>query len=323
MGETKSLSDLNLLPIGYSGGTNSTNFKWESADNAVTVNRDTGAITGVSVGTATITGSFYENGSYHYVRYTIDISRLLIYQTKDTYYFDEDGNYAADLVCGDMSEDDLRALDWVSWADFEGYSPALHRTQWEIMCATYFAQGELLTVTLDMIDHFMEGSGSPYSNSVLTQNAYEHDLTQDYINQVTAQLGLLLNAYDGDIEQLTYSAETRGSHPLVQALKACGVEELKYDTLSDITNGLTICVDRVWGNKIEVSDYRINGNNYSCTLHYTLYDHFGLDQPDIEKFGPLAGFRSWYVLQHYSAYNSAYKPFLTLIEFDITISGSI
>ena len=37
---------------------------------------------------------------------------------------------------------------------------------------------------LDMIDHFMDGSETAYSNSVLTQKAYEHDKTQAYINQV-------------------------------------------------------------------------------------------------------------------------------------------
>lgn len=56
---------------------------------------------------------------------------------------------------------------------------------------------------------------------------------------------------------------------------------------------------------------------------FTLYDHFGLDQADVEKFGFEAGFRSWYVLQHYSEYNYAYKPFLTMMEFDVTISGTI
>lgn len=44
-----------------------------------------------------------------------------------------------------------------------------------------------------MIDHFMDGSGSSYSNSILTQKAYEHDSTQNYIENVEEQIGLLLN----------------------------------------------------------------------------------------------------------------------------------
>jgi len=54
-----------------------------------------------------------------------------------------------------------------------------------------------------------------------------------------------------------------------------------------------------------------------------LYDHFGLDESDIEKFGFAEGFRSWYILQHYINYNKAYKPFLTLMEFDTTFTGAL
>ena len=55
-----------------------------------------------------------------------------------------------------------------------------------------------------------------------------------------------------------------------------------------------------------------------CNVHYTLYDHFGLDWADIRKHGddhiPLPstgnGFKAWYILQHY---RSA-KPFITKID---------
>ena len=71
VGEMKSLSDLNLLPVSYSGSTITTEFKWESTDSCVTVNYDTGAITGVSSGKATIAGYVYRNGTYIYIFYTI------------------------------------------------------------------------------------------------------------------------------------------------------------------------------------------------------------------------------------------------------------
>lgn len=85
----------------------------------------------------------------------------------------------------------------------------------------------------------------------------------------------------------------------------------------------SICALIVWGNKIEVITYNISGNSYSYTLRYTLYDHFGLDQADVEEYGYFAGFRSWYVLQHYAEYNESYRPFLTLTEFDVIVSGTI
>ncbi len=43
---------------------------------------------------------------------------------------------------------------------------------------------------------------------------------------------------------------------------------------------------------------------------------------DVEKCGSNVGFYSWYVLQHYTEYSGAYRPFLTLIEFDVIVSDS-
>ena len=152
-----------------------------------------------------------------------------------------------------------------------------------------------------MIDHFMDGTGSTYSNSVLTQKAYEHNSTQEYIKNVEEQLETLLNTYNGDISEFAYTANNRESNPLIIALKANNVYQPVYNTASDKINGLTICIDGLWGNKIDVSSYNISGNSYSYTLHYTLYDHFGLDQADVEKYGPLAGFARgmcYNIMQH-------------------------
>ena len=67
----------------------------------------------------------------------------------------------------------------------------------------------------------------------------------------------------------------------------------------------------------------MNGSAYTCKLHYVFYDHFGLDVPDVETYGYLEGFIAWFVLQHYTEYNGAYKPFITMMEFDQTITGII
>ena len=89
--------------------------------------------------------------------------------------YNENGECAEDLAFGDKTEDDLRALVWISWADFYGYTSEDHRSAWEIMCTDLFSRGDLQAVILDMIDHFMDGSGTSYSNPVLTQHAYEHE----------------------------------------------------------------------------------------------------------------------------------------------------
>ncbi len=40
-------------------------------------------------------------------------------------------------------------------------------------------------------------------------------------------------------------------------------------------------------------------------------------------YGFLFGFRSWYILQHYDEYGGKNKPFITYMEFEETIRGSI
>ena len=87
---------------------------------------------------------------------------------------------------------------------------------------------------------------------------------------------------------------------------------------------MTICVDNVWGHNITIKDYFLDGNHYSGTLHFKLYDNFGLDPGDVSgMYGNLAGFRAWYCLQHQTKYNGKYKPFINIMEFDIDFSGEL
>jgi hypothetical protein len=85
-----------------------------------------------------------------------------------------------------------------------------------------------------------------------------------------------------------------------------------------IRGGLTIAVNDTMAFKVEIKSYDIDSSRkYSATCFVTIYDHFGLDRPDLEKiFVELEGFRAWYILQHLRGY----KPFITVMEneFDIT-----
>ena len=60
---------------------------------------------------------------------------------------------------------------------------------------------------------------------------------------------------------------------------------------NDYFSGLGICVDGLYGNRIEVTSYEFDGVNYKYTLHFTMYDMFGLDSSDITdnyiSFAPL------------------------------------
>ena len=83
-------------------------------------------------------------------------------------------------------------------------------------------------------------------------------------------------------------------------------------------------IHSLWGSYITITDYKFDGTCFSGNLHFTLYDHFGLDQPDVEKmYVYLAGFRSWFILQHHKKYEGKYKPFINVMEYDIPFGGSI
>lgn len=123
--------------------------------------------------------------------------------------------------------------------------------------------------------------------------------------------------------QLRYVVSNRDSNPLVELMRNNEINQPVYNTANDKITGLTICIDGLWGNQIEVKSYSQSGNSYSGVLSFTLYDHFGLDAADVEKYGFLAGFRSWYILQHNKEYNGSYKPFVTKINFDVPFSGVI
>lgn len=64
-------------------------------------------------------------------------------------------------------------------------------------------------------------------------------------------------------------------------------------------------------------------NSFEYTLHFTMYDIFGLDGDDLTRkavlfmeYGDFRGISDWYILQHYDKYKGKYVPFITYIEFN-------
>ncbi|MBE6762002.1 MAG: DUF3289 family protein [Ruminococcaceae bacterium] len=295
---------------------------WCSSNTSVAeVNASTGRITAKSAGTTNITVTTNDGSYVDYVWLSVNSTK--IYQTEKTFRYNSDGTLPEDLEYNDISVADLKAMDWINWSDFVATTPTSFRTSWQDMCTSLFSTEPLQTVILDMIEHFMGGTATDYSNETLTEKALEHNSTQTYISSVKDCINHLLNQYNGDIMALEYFAATRESNPLVQLMQSEGIYQPVYNTANDKITGLTICVDGLWGNQIEVKSYNKTGNAYSGVLSFTLYDHFGLDAADVEKYGLLAGFRSWYILQHNKEYNGAYKPFVTVMNFDVPFSGVI
>ncbi len=295
-------------------------FIWISTDNSVATLNAVGGIIASAEGSITVIVKHQASSTTRSL--TVKVNKLLVYQTAKTYYEDGEGNPAEDLQFADMTEDELCSLDWLNWSDFGQFSYDDYRKKWEEMCTTFFAQGKLKAVILNMISHFMGGTGSCYSNQDLTDAILAHSSTQTYINSVHEQLRQLISDSNGDISKLIYIADQREYSLLRYALYHNNIDEPVYNTASDKVNGLTICVDSLWGNKIEITSFNVSNRTYTCKLHFTFYDHFGLDKADVEKYGLLVGFRAWYILQHYSQFAGRYRPYLTMIEFDTTLTGT-
>ncbi len=306
----------------YPADATNQSVTWRSSDSDIAeINALTGMITAKMEGTVVIAVTTEDGGFVSSA--IIYVNKTKIYQTENTFKYDGNGKLPEDLDDNDISVEDLKAMDWINWSDFVLTDPATFRDSWENMSTLLFSTEPLQTVVLDMIDHFMSGSGIDYSNDTLTEKVLEHESTQNYIASVKKCISQLLNQYNGDIMALDYIASNRKNNPLVQLMQNNKIYQPVYNTANDKITGLTICIDGLWGNQIEVKSYSKTGNTYSGVLSFTLYDHFGLDAADVEKYGYLVGFRAWYILQHNKEYNGAYKPFVTTIYFEVPFSGTI
>lgn len=174
-----------------------------------------------------------------------------------------------------------------------------------------------IKLTNDEGDIFYQSIPS-YSSSLLTKKVGDDEQTIRYIAAIKVYLNDLLKKNYGDI-----IAAKRGIQDIVNFSK---VNEIAFSrsNMEYLTGGMTFCINDLWGSYVTITDYKFDGVNYSGNLHFTLYDHFGLDQPDVEKiYVNLAGFRAWFVLQHHQKYNGKYQPFINLMEYDIPFGGTV
>ena len=240
----------------------------------------------------------------------------LVFQSDRPLGYNQYKETAPDMMFNNYSKDALIALDPRFKAELDKDPVALFAI-FEKM-ANRFSNGELESVVLDMIDHFRNGNGEPYQNKVLTEYVKRHSSTKKYTDTVKDAVIKELIKNNGDLSSLQFK---NGS-----ALDKYIQNNARYpafNLLGDNIQGLRIAINDTWGNSVQIKDYTLNKNGFSGVLRFRIYDHFGLDSEDIKKFGNLQGFRAWYVLQKYSGFDGKYKPFPTVIEFDIPFEGEL
>jgi len=185
--------------------------------------------------------------------------------------------------------------------------------------ATKLAIGDLDSVIRKMIQKFERNEGGEFTDPMLTKHVKNHASTKNFCTSIENEIRRRLKIKKGSLDiadnQIYYSDKAKGfygprtwGHP-------------KFSTMNDtFWGGLRICINDVWAYEVLLTEFIKKGRDYEIKYKVILYDHFGLDMPDIDKFfGMGAGFRAWFLLQHVRNF----KPFITKVEFEKTFLVSL
>ncbi|RZJ89070.1 MAG: DUF3289 family protein [Chryseobacterium sp.] len=196
----------------------------------------------------------------------------------------------------------------------------------------YFARGELQENLERMIAKFKRNQGGIYEDEVLTRNIKDHPETiaychqvEDYIaEQLKTKLAKLEDVEDKDPYFLVGKDFKNNKGTRDKKNKGFSKPMYSYGNLVEASKGLTIATNDIWSAEVILKEVKFKGDDYTGKYEVTLWDHFGLDLPDMEKkfnIIPSVGevFVCWFILQHLRGY----KPFITKITFTREFTGNI
>ena len=331
-------------------------IQWTSDDSTIAeVDPVTGCITAKSPGTTTIYATAQDgSGVSGYCQCTICFDNMLIYRTRNRerlgFYDSSDNTDITPITAEDLTygEKDTQTMisngTRIALSDLNGYTSISKRVT---IIKNFFNSQinydkKFMEILSEMVDHFVDGTGTDYSNSELTTAVQAHPRTISYVNAVIEIIKDYISQNRENINNLTYDESLwtqpfqRVLHPLVQSMNlkiSNGAVELYLPSYgyNNGVPGLTLALDGFYGNKISLKSFQSSEEEYSGIVEFTFYDHFGLDTPDLTniKFGNLTagtlpGFKQWYILQHWSELEGTIqpKPFVTNVSFSIPISGT-
>ena len=189
-----------------------------------------------------------------------------------------------------------------------------------------------------------------HSHPILTEAVFEHESTKEFLKIIKDLFAENIGDNNGNINKVDW---------FNNKIKDDFFEyRPRFSSITDTIKGLRIALNDTWGHRITLTDYKLEDNRYNATLLICIFDHFGLDISDVEKFGskrniskipdllndivdsytsvtPIfypykkavdslleaaaEGFRAWFILQHCKGY----KPFVTIMEEDMTLEGRL
>ena len=177
---------------------------------------------------------------------------------------------------------------------------------------------DLEDVAVDIVGKMKKNAGGTVSYKALTSAAENHVSFVDFADITEWCIKDFI--YKGKkIEDLIITMDSKLKEgKLYNAILDQEANPPLFNTVHDTINGLRILVNGVWAYEVRILRYRKMYTSLFIELEYTLYDHFGLDAPDIYKFDKEI-FYVWFILQHFRGF----KPLITKMkinrEFPMTV----
>lgn len=246
---------------------------------------------------------------------------------------DKNGAIPADLKYGDMSNDEILKINKMNALHLSATDELLFFDfQYLVNFFTIFGGKENAK---NLIQHFKNSTGTLYTSEYMNQALSTHPMLAKFIYEpegVINKFNNELKKESGNINNIKLLQGTINSsrvkfpwkYPLSEKIanNLSKTENFLYKLyygLKDLTTGMTIAVDDTSAYLIYVESYElISPHMYNAILRIEIYDNFGLNPEDIEcGYGLLAGFRSWFILQH----ARGYKPFLTKMVYRLHINN--
>ena len=211
---------------------------------------------------------------------------------------------------------------------FDNFSDDMLFWDFKETAKMYFAQGDLEGNIDRMIEKMRSNEGGIYEDPVLTRAAAANQDTQAYCEKVEMYLAEKIKdnlLTLSDVEDTSpYFGTGADKNRRASKGKNFSRPAYSYNRLENLLGGLTIATNDIWSSQVILKELVFDGDNYTGKYQVTLWDHFGLDKPDMEKvFNVLPSaaevFICWFILQHLRGY----KPFITKIAFDREFTGNL
>lgn len=196
----------------------------------------------------------------------------------------------------------------------------------------YFDYGELQGNIGAMIDKFERSEGGIYETKQLSENLAKNPATERFCIQVDRYIEFQMMDNEGDITSLIdnkiYFFKIDDLDERNRKEKTFSLSytwSFNFEGLGNVLGGRTIALNDIWAREVHIQSIEWKDEfTYRVKYLVILWDHFGLDLPDLEKaFNalPIASeiFASWFLLQHCYGY----KPFVTKASFVKEFEGDI